>query len=42
MLISHIMSISQVLINLCAIRQNRKKNTFEDIVCSVLVLKKSW
>ena len=41
MLISH-MSISQVLINLCAIRQNRKKNTFEDIVCSVLVLKKSW
>ena len=42
MKISHTMSISKILTHLCAIRQSaRAKNTFADIVYSVLVVKKS-
>ena len=42
MKISHIMSISKILTNSCAIRPRIKmKNTFTDIVYNVLVVKKS-
>ena len=40
MKISHTMPISKILTNLCSIRQNIKiRNTFEDIVYNVLVVK---
>ena len=40
MKISHIKSISKILTDLCAIRQNISiKNTFSDIVNNVLVVK---
>ena len=43
MKISRIMSISKILIDLCAIRPKIKiKNTFADIVYNVLVVKMSW
>ena len=35
------MSVSRILIDSCAIRQNTRKNTFADIVCCVLVVKES-
>ena len=43
MKISHIMSISKILTDLCKIRHNVKiKNTFENIVYNVLVVKEFW
>ena len=41
MKISHIMSISKILTDLCSIRQKIKiKNTFADIVYNVLAVEK--
>ena len=43
MKVSPIMSILKTLIDLCVIRQKiRIKITFADIVCNVLVVKKSY
>ena len=42
MKISRIMSVSKILINLCAIRQKiRTKDNFSDIVYNFLVVKKT-
>ena len=42
MKISHTMPISEILTDLCVIRQNiGVKNIFANIVCSALVVKKS-
>ena len=41
--ISDLMSTSMILTDLCAIKQSVKlKNTFVDVVYSVLVVKKLW
>ena len=41
--ISDLMSTSKILTDLCAIKQSVKlKNTFVDVVYSVLVVKKLW
>ena len=41
--ISHIMSMSKILTDLCAIRQKIKiKSTFADIGLNILAVKKSW
>ena len=43
MKISHIMPISNILTDLCVIRQSIKiKNTFENFVRNVLVVKEFW
>ena len=42
MIISHIISISEILIDLCSIRQNIKiRNTFPDIAYNVSVVKEA-
>ena len=41
MKINHIMSISKILINLCAIKQNKRvKKTFSDIAYRYCLVKK--